>query len=154
MNTSERIMRSEAQKRAVKQEELLLKAADLVQEQKDWNKRHKGTLIAERYFEDMLVDQHAPGAKLDQGKPRTGLVLGAFSRALTEVAQVGTFGAEKYSDNGWLEVENGEQRYRDALFRHLLAPDDTDPESGLSHLAHAAWNVLAILELEIRREDG
>lgn len=39
------------------------------------------------------------GAKLDAGKPRLGLVLCGFARALQEVGKVGTFGAAKYSDN-------------------------------------------------------
>jgi hypothetical protein len=88
--------------------------------------------------------------KDDAGKPRMGLVLIDFSRALTAVSQVGTFGAEKYSEHGWLDVPNGPERYTDALFRHLLAPESYDPESGLLHAAHAAWNALAVLELNLR----
>lgn len=99
------------------------------------------------------IDQHAPGAKLDHGKPRHGLVLGAFSNALTEVAKVGTFGANKYSDNGWLSVPNGQARYTDALLRHHFAEaggERDDPESQLSHAAHRAWNALAVLELMLK----
>ena len=48
-------------------------------------------------------DPHAPGAKLDQGKIRMGLVMGGFARALLAVGEVGTFGANKYSDNGWMD---------------------------------------------------
>jgi hypothetical protein len=36
--------------------------------------------------------------------------------------------------------------------RHLLAQaagEINDPESGLPHAAHAAWNALAVLELSI-----
>lgn len=101
------------------------------------------------------TDQHAPGAKLDAGKPRVALVLGGFSRALMAVSEVGTFGANKYSDNGWKSVENGLQRYSDALGRHLLKEaggELTDDESGLLHAAHAAWNALARLELILREE--
>ena len=92
------------------------------------------------------------GVKHDQGKPRVGLMVQDFSRALTEVAKVSTFGAEKYSPSGWVSVENAQERYTDALYRHLLASasEYADPESGLPHLAHAAWNVLAILELRQR----
>jgi hypothetical protein len=100
--------------------------------------------------------QHTPGAKLDQGKTRAGLVLLAFARALDAVAQVGTFGANKYTDNGWLSVPNGESRYTDALLRHLLAEgqgEALDPESGLPHASHAAWNALARLDLYLRRVD-
>ena len=96
---------------------------------------------------------HEPGAKLDSGKPRLGLVLGDFARALAEVGKVGTYGAEKYSPRGWLEVPGGEVRYLDALYRHLLADargEDLDPDSGLLHLAQVAWNCLAVLELRLR----
>lgn len=89
------------------------------------------------------------GVKHDTGKPRCSLVLGGFSHALLEVANVGTFGAQKYTDNGWLTVENGIERYSDALLRHLFAENDslTDHESDLLHAAHVAWNALARLEL-------
>jgi len=93
------------------------------------------------------------GAKLDHGKLRAGLVLGGFSRALTAVAEVGTFGANKYTDNGWIEVPDGHQRYTDAMYRHLLTEqkgEALDPESGLLHAAHAAWNALARLDLLLR----
>ena len=93
-----------------------------------------------------------PGAKLDSSKNRLGLVLGSFSVALIAVGEVGTYGARKYSDNGWLEVENAKERYKDALYRHLLAHESgelLDKETGLSHLAHLAWNSLAILHMDI-----
>lgn len=96
------------------------------------------------------LDQHTPGAKLDHGKVRLGLVLRGFAKAILWVAKVGTFGANKYTPNGWLEVENGIERYTDAMYRHLNAyerGEEIDPESGLPHLAHAAWNALAVLEL-------
>ena len=96
-------------------------------------------------------DPHEPGAKLDAHKPRTGFVLLGFNRALTEVARVGTFGATKYTDHGWLSVPNGRERYTDALLRHLLTDESHDPDSGLLHAAHAAWNALARLELQLRQ---
>jgi len=97
--------------------------------------------------------QHDAGAKLDHGKPRVHLVLGAFRFALIEVARVGTVGAEKYSDHGWLSVPNGIERYTDAMYRHLLCePGSLDKDTGLDHAAHAAWNALAVLELKLRNE--
>lgn len=97
------------------------------------------------------IDQHAPGAKLDSGKQLAGVLLD-FSRALEAVADVGTFGANKYTRLGWESVPNGEQRYTDALMRHLLKMqrEELDPDSGLEHLAHLAWNCLAVLELKRR----
>lgn len=96
------------------------------------------------------TNQHEAGAKLDAGKVRVGLVLGSFPRALWKVCEVGTFGAAKYTDDGWLEVDNGEARYADAGLRHYLKScmgESHDPDSGLEHLAHEAWNALARLEL-------
>lgn len=97
-------------------------------------------------------DPHQPGAKLDAGKVRMGLVMRGFTRALFEVGRVGTYGAGKYTPNGWLEVENGEERYMDAAYRHL-AEDELNPfdtSAALFHLAQAAWNLLAVLELRLR----
>lgn len=102
------------------------------------------------------LDQHAPGAKLDGSKPRPELVFRGFARALKAVTAVATYGAEKYSPDGWQHVDNGEQRYMDALYRHLSEKHlgvALDEESNLSHLAHAAWNALAVLELEIKRKE-
>ena len=99
---------------------------------------------------------HEPGAKLDAGKLRPDLVFSAFAPALKAVAEVGTFGAAKYSDNGWLEVPDGINRYRDAAARHKLKHDlgeVHDPDSGLLHLAHHAWNVLASLTLYIEMRE-
>jgi len=55
-----------------------------------------------------------------QGKPIAS-VLGDFGRALLAVAEVGTFGADKYTRGGWVSVPDGVDRYTDALYRHLLA---------------------------------
>lgn len=99
---------------------------------------------------------HSPGAKLDSGKNRPFLVLSGFSRALAEVSKVGTFGANKYSDNGWKEVPNGINRYGDAKMRHLLAEcsgENFDSESTFLHAAHEAWNTLARLELILRERE-
>lgn len=100
--------------------------------------------------------QHEPGAKLDAGKPRAAMVLGGFARALWKIAEVGTFGAMKYTDNGWQEVENGEARYDDAGMRHWLLEhmgEQADPESEMLHAAHDAWNALARLDLMLREAE-
>lgn len=92
--------------------------------------------------------------KYDAGKPRPSLILKSMSRALLEVSKVATFGAEKYAEDSWLTVKDGEKRYRDAKDRHMLqgAFETVDSESGISHLAHEAWNALALLELSLRGE--
>lgn len=104
------------------------------------------------------VDPHGrrpdePGAKLDAGKPMASL-LEDFALALSAVADVSTFGARKYSRGGWQVVPDGITRYKDAKWRHLLNArhEDVDPDSGLLHAAHEAWNALAVLELKIRAD--
>jgi hypothetical protein len=99
------------------------------------------------------LDQHSAGAKLDSGKNRLDLVLGSFCRALDEVGWIGTNGANKYTDNGWLEVPNGIERYSSAMLRHYLKMkkgEMYDPDSGQLHYSHMAWNALAVLELTCR----
>ena len=101
------------------------------------------------------IDAHAPGAKLDEGKPRVGLMLSGFARALLEVSKVTTFGAVKYTANGWRQVPNGIDRYNDAKCRHLLQGyiDDKDQDTDLLHLAQEAWNALAELELTLQKRE-
>lgn len=96
---------------------------------------------------------HEAGAKLDAGKNRLGLVLMGFSRSLAAVGAVGTFGAQKYTPQGWMSVPNGIERYTDAMFRHLNSEgcgEVLDPQTELHHAAHAAWNALARLDLMLR----
>jgi len=101
------------------------------------------------------VGAHEPGAKLDAGKQMAGLFHQDFCRAIKAVVEVVTFGAKKYSVSGWLGVPDANLRYKNALHRHLnqMELDDNDPDSGYLHLAHAAWNVLALLELKLREKD-
>lgn len=99
------------------------------------------------------VSPHSPGAKLDAGKADLSLMLD-FPRAIRAVGDVATFGANKYTRGGWLEVKDGERRYTAALLRHLFAVSPVDTDSGLAHAAHAAWNALARLELALRATEA
>jgi hypothetical protein len=102
------------------------------------------------------LSANAPGAKLDAGKVRPALVLGGFARALLAVSRIGTFGAVKYTENGWMVVPNGEARYDDAKLRHWLTEKtgvEFDPDSEEEHAAHEAWNALARLDLILRRKE-
>ena len=65
---------------------------------------------------------------------------------LLEWGQVFTMGAKKYGRDNWKSGTDWHEFYGSAL-RHLFAfwkGEDNDPESGLSHLAHAIWNIGAI----------
>lgn len=97
------------------------------------------------------------GMKYDGGKPRMDLLLSGCPQAITQVAEILTFGAQKYAAHSWQTVPQGSERYLAALLRHLTAHaggEDKDPESGMSHLAHAACNAMFILELEARNAKG
>lgn len=98
------------------------------------------------------LGQHQPGAKLDAGKTRVHLMLSGFSRAIHKVAEVTTYGANKYTPNGWASVQDGIFRYKDAAGRHQLKEyiEEIDKESGLDHEAQVIWNLLAAYELKLR----
>ena len=91
---------------------------------------------------------------MDAGKPRPALVLGGFSRALSAVTEVGTYGAGKYIPNGWRSVPDGVERYSEAMLRHWLDEQqgiEYDGETNLLHASHLAWNALARLELMLHK---
>jgi hypothetical protein len=99
------------------------------------------------------LDAHAPGAKLDAGKMRPWLCIAGFANALSEVADVTTKGAIKYTPEGWAQVINGSERYMDAFGRHMLAlagGELFDQGTGSLHKAQMIWNLLASLELDLR----
>ena len=94
--------------------------------------------------------------KNDEGKPKPLKgCLHQFPLALQEVAKLSEKGARKYSWDGWEDVENGEQRYGEALVRHLLveAREEVDSETGVNHMVCVAWNALARLELTLRNKE-
>ena len=119
----------------------------------EWKEEPMATELSCRTEHDPNgLAQNEPGAKLDAGKIQAALVLGGFAKALEEVSKVGTFGAKKYSPNGWKSVKDGVNRYSDAMMRHWLAHQSgelIDADSGLSHLSQVAWNALAVLQLSM-----
>lgn len=67
---------------------------------------------------------------------------------IEDIVKVYTAGADKYGDNNWQNLENGYQRYKAALLRHLLEYEkgnEFDPETNCRHLAQVAWNAIAML---------
>ncbi len=85
--------------------------------------------------------------KHDSEKPRTDLLP---PMALLEVAKVMTYGARKYEIGNWFKKGATYNRYYAACLRHMLqwqAGEDLDPETGISHIAHAASNLLFLTAL-------
>lgn len=111
-----------------------------------------GTLSTFLHLHDNGGDEMTElgGIKHDTDKTRYDLL--PFL-ALEEVAKVLTFGAKKYDDWNWSKGFKF-SRVISAMFRHLTAwvtGQDKDPETGLSHLAHAACCVLFLLTFELTK---
>lgn len=86
--------------------------------------------------------------KHDTGKPRMELLP---TGPLKEMAKVLGAGASKYGDWNWTGGFEWSRLYGAAL-RHLMAHkagEDTDDETGLSHLAHAGCCILFLLAHEM-----
>ena len=80
----------------------------------------------------------------DRGKPPIHLVPPQFIHHLSRIFE---YGAGKYTPENWRKGMDYSRMY-DSAMRHLLAfwgGEDEDKESQLPHLAHAAWNCLALL---------
>jgi hypothetical protein len=92
------------------------------------------------------------GIKYDSGKLRYDLIP---EYSMQQLAKVYTFGCGKYDDWNW---KKGilYSRLIAALFRHVwsfVRGEDIDPESGLPHLSHAAWNCFSLLYFSRYRKD-
>jgi hypothetical protein len=79
--------------------------------------------------------------KLDSAKPRMELLEPEY---MLGVAQVLSFGAEKYTKDNWKKATDKDiDRIVGALLRHMMAymgGEKIDPESGLSHQYHIGCN--------------
>lgn len=110
---------------------------------------YKGTGVSSKYNR-MIIDSNGQlhfdqERKFDAGKLRYDLIPPKAIKALAEVL---TYGANKYADNSWKQVKPFNDRYYAALMRHLMAWREgelKDSESGLPHLAHALCNVMFLL---------
>ena len=89
------------------------------------------------------------GLKFDSEKPRMDLLP---PKAISEVAKVLGFGAEKYGPENWRLLENLQDRYTAGALRHIFAHmdgEELDPETNLSHVTHAMCCLLFKLEIEL-----
>lgn len=89
----------------------------------------------------------------EEGKSRVDLIP---PKAILGIGQVYTFGLNKYGERNWEEHadEWSWGQLAGSAERHLLAwkmREDDDPESGLPHLLHAAWNIISLYTLQDNR---
>lgn len=93
--------------------------------------------------------------KHDGGKPRFDLVP---PHGLAAVARVMTAGAAKYGEQNYLNDRSiSDARYVAAALRHINAVqcgEALDPETGEHHFAHAASNLLMLLEVMADRGEA
>jgi len=95
-----------------------------------------------------MADLKKEGVKYDQGKPTPELLQ---LKAIMEVAKIMEYGKRKYDANNWRKGMSW-SRLAGATLRHFFAfwtGQDYDEESGMLHLAHAAWNILSLLEYQL-----
>ena len=89
------------------------------------------------------------GIKYDSEKPRMNLLP---PKAIVEISKVLTFGAAKYDAENWRKLDDLQNRYTAGALRHIFAHmdgEELDPETKLSHLAHAMCCLLFKLEIEL-----
>jgi len=116
--------------------------------------------------------------KADAGKPDHSLLELGFPNALAFVQATLDYGAKKYEAHSWRKVPDGLSRYdkaarrhrkdRDRAIAHEMLRKDTppikpaplhgvmalDPESGLPHIAHELFNLMAVIELWLENNPG
>jgi hypothetical protein len=101
---------------------------------------------------DAIQKQFGTALKFDTDKLPLHLL---STEAMNQTAAVLKFGAEKYAEHNWRKGFAW-SRPLSAAMRHITAfnaGEDTDPESGLSHLAHAACCIMFLLEFEKTHQD-
>lgn len=118
---------------------------------------NRNEMMANIFAQKYDLTDDGKGKKYDTGKPMVGTLCRVFPHALMAVGECIEFGTHKYPDpNNWKKVEGATTRYLDSLMRHLIKHYmgiTKDEETNLPHLAHAAWNALAILELELMKNN-
>ena len=107
------------------------------------------TRISSPNWREEVTTKQLGGEKFDTDKLRYDLLP---PELLEETARVLTFGAEKYSARNW-ELGMAWSRPFGAMMRHMWAwwgGEDKDPETGYSHLAHAACCIAFLVAYERR----
>ena len=94
-------------------------------------------------FMDKVADEQGGGDHKDDGKSMVQLIDPSF---LFAVGEVMAFGAKKYAPNNWRKGIHT-MRLCGSVLRHVYAwmmREDRDPESKLSHLAHAGASLMML----------
>jgi hypothetical protein len=114
--------------------------------------------LCQRHRPVGAVTDPTVGMKFDGGKPRWFRWFSLMPwNELRDVGAVLVKGAEKYSRDNWRHVKGGEERYFDAMMRHLEARfvrgELLDQDDGLSHLSHACCDLLFLMWIDKQPAD-
>lgn len=95
------------------------------------------------------------GTKNDQKDDKTRWDLLPLD-CIEDIARVFTEGAKKYGENRWQYLDNGYERYKGALLRHLYAAENEtfDEDTGCRHLAQVATNAIFMLWISKHLDNG
>jgi len=89
--------------------------------------------------------------RFNAGKPDLSFLLG-FSHANEALARVFEQGAIKYERDNWKKGGKPDAEYLGSALRHIQKHADGqlwDADTGCLHLAHAVWNLNALIELNV-----
>ena len=110
--------------------------------------------VTKEELEQSQLPTATGGRKFDGGKLQFSLLP---PKSVEETIRVLQFGAQKYAVGNWKIVPNARERYFNAAMRHLWEHhkgEMLDPETGLSHVAHAICCLMFILDLQMESQEG
>lgn len=122
-------------------------------EVREWMLEHEYMKVHEK-CEAVQPTEPTLAKRDNSGKPALSVVL-TFPEALRGVARAAAFGEKKYDRYNYLKGAPASQSVNSTL-SHLLAwwsGEETDAESGLSHLDHFVWNALRLTDELTRRPE-
>lgn len=91
-------------------------------------------------------------ARMNQGKPEFDFLLD-FPIAMEAFCRVKELGAVKYARDNWKLGGKPDSEYLAAALRHMMAHRQGElyaEDTGCLHLAHAMWNMAALIELNVK----
>jgi len=116
-------------------------------------------ITAARYFLDVMSDKSELGKNKEVKMSTFKMADFRFDLIpvlpLAEIAKVFTYGTMKYDDNNWRKGMKWGRIYG-ALERHAekwIQGEQLDIESGLHHLAHAAWQCIVLYEYSFSKRE-